>query len=109
MGKKSTKNQKSSTKKGHKPNNQYKIDHDLSLIISKISLKHGDLFRVDFWDDSDVLNDYMLDMNRETLKGMADFIYKILGEEKSWTHTRPITGIDENGQPIMVDSWNNNR
>lgn len=82
MGKKSTKNQQSNIKKGHEPTNQYKIDHDLSLIISKIALKNGDLFRVDFWDDSDVLNDYMLDMNRETLKGMADFIYKILEQEK---------------------------
>jgi len=82
MNTKSNKNYKSNTKKGHQSKNQYQIDHDLSLIIDKISLKNGELFRVDFWDNGDILNDYILDMNRETLKGMADFIYKILEEEK---------------------------
>ena len=79
---KSNKNHQSTIRKGHKPTNQYQIDHDLSLIISKISLKNGELFRVDFWDNGDILNDYILDMNRETLKGMADFIYETLEEEK---------------------------
>jgi hypothetical protein len=78
MNTKSNKNYKSNIKKGH----QYQIDHDLSLFIDKISLKNGELFRVDFWDNGDILNDYILDMNRETLKGMADFIYKTLEEEK---------------------------
>ena len=73
-------NQKPSIKKDHKPNNQYQIDHDLFLIIDKISLKNGEMFRVDFWDNGDILNDYILDMNRETLKGMADFIYRTIGE-----------------------------
>jgi hypothetical protein len=82
MNTKSNKHHKSNIKKGHQSKNQYQIDHDLSLIIDKISLKNGEMFRVDFWDNGDILNDYILDMNRETLKGMADFIYKILEEEK---------------------------
>ncbi|NDB59018.1 hypothetical protein EB001_11255 [bacterium] len=82
MNTKSNKNYKSNIKNGHQSKNQYQIDHDLSLIIDKISLKNGEMFRVDFWDNGDILNDYILDMNRETLKGMADFIYKILEEEK---------------------------
>lgn len=77
MNTKSNKHHKSNIKKGH----QYQIDHDLSLFIDKISLKNGELFRVDFWDSSDIFNDYVLDMNRETLKGMADFIYKTIGEK----------------------------
>jgi hypothetical protein len=80
MGNKLNNNQKPNIKKGHKPTNQYQIDHDLFLIIDKISLKNGEMFRVDFWDNGDILNDYILDMNRETLKGMADFIYRTIGE-----------------------------
>jgi len=80
MNTKSNKNYKSNIKKGHQSNNQYQIDHDLFLIIDKTSLKNGEMFRVDFWDNGDILNDYILDMNRETLKGMADFIYKSIGE-----------------------------
>jgi len=81
MGNKLNNNQKPNIKKGHKATNQYQIDHDLFLIIDKTSLKNGEMFRVDFWDNGDILNDYILDMNRETLKGMADFIYKSIGEK----------------------------
>ncbi len=35
--------------------------------------------RVEF-NDYSTYNDYIMIMNRETLKGMADFIYKYLGE-----------------------------
>lgn len=32
--------------------------------------------------------------------------YKI-PEDTSWTYTKPIVGIDDEGQPIVIDSWNN--
>jgi hypothetical protein len=44
-------------------------------------------------------------LSREDLKGLADFIYGFIDEEKGWVHSRPIVGIDENGQPIIIDSW----
>jgi hypothetical protein len=31
-------------------------------------------------------------------------IYAI-GEKKEWVYSRPIVGTDENGQPIIIDSW----
>jgi hypothetical protein len=43
--------------------------------------------------------------NEFELKALADFIYGFIGEEKGWVHSRPIVGIDENGQPIIIDSW----
>lgn len=26
-------------------------------------------------------------------------------KDKSWNYTKPIVGIDENGQPVTIDSW----
>lgn len=32
--------------------------------------------------------------------------YKI-PEDTNWTYTKPIVGIDDEGQPIVIDSWDN--
>lgn len=32
--------------------------------------------------------------------------YKI-PEDTNWTYTKPIVGIDDEGKPIVIDSWNN--
>jgi len=44
-------------------------------------------------------------LTKDELKSLADFIYSFIGEEKEWVHSRPIVGTDENGQPIIIDSW----
>jgi hypothetical protein len=53
-----------------------------------------------------------LDMNKEDLKGLADFIYRYLEQDKqsikdNWNYTKPIIGTDADGKPIVIDSWNN--
>jgi hypothetical protein len=48
---------------------------------------------------------FTMNLDKESLKGLADFIYGVIGEEKEWSHTRPIVGVDDNGQPITIDSW----
>jgi len=32
--------------------------------------------------------------------------YKI-PEDTNWTYTKPIVGIDDEGKPIVIDSWDN--
>ena len=85
---KSNKNQKSSIKMGKKPTKTFKlidsddIDEafDVTLTLSDNSTKRYELFRFDLADN--MSNDeFVMDLDRETLKGMADFIYKYLQDE----------------------------
>ena len=53
---------------------------DVTLTLSDNSTKRYELFRFDLADN--MSNDYfVMDLDRETLKGVADFIYKYLGDE----------------------------
>ena len=50
---------------------------DVTLTLSDNSTKRYELFRFDLADN--LSNDYfVMDLDRETLKGLADFIYKYL-------------------------------
>ena len=50
---------------------------DVTLTLSDESTKRYELFRFDLADN--LSNDYfVMDLDRETLKGLADFIYKYL-------------------------------
>lgn len=34
--------------------------------------------------------------------------YKVIPQDqKSWHYTKPIIGVDDKGNPIAIDSWNN--
>lgn len=46
-------------------------------------------------------------VHRNNLKGLADFIYKIIDQNKKWVYAKPIIGMDDKGNPIAIDSWNN--
>ena len=82
---------------------QYYIDQE-KMVDVRIDLWSHNRMHVSFYNDrNDTCIGYTC--SREELRGLADFLYKTLGEEKSWVHTKPITGIDENGQPIFTDSW----
>lgn len=53
---------------------------DVTLTLSDSSTKRYELFRFDLADN--LSNDYfVMDLDRETLKGMADFILKYLENE----------------------------
>lgn len=81
MGVKSKTNKESSMKSGKqptKPKNLYSIHPDLDMALDKAILKNGEIWRMDFWDYTYPDNDYNIDLDRETLKGLADFIYKYL-------------------------------
>ena len=53
---------------------------DVTLTLSDNSTKRYELFRFDLADN--LSNDYfVMDLDRETLKGMADFIYKYLEKD----------------------------
>lgn len=53
---------------------------DVTLTLSDNSTKRYELFRFDLADN--MSNDeFVMDLDRETLKGMADFIYKYLQDE----------------------------
>lgn len=52
----------------------------VTLTLSDDSIKKYELFRFDLTDN--MSNDeFVMDLDRETLKGMADFIYKYLQDE----------------------------
>ena len=52
----------------------------VTLTLSDDSTKKYELFRFDLTDN--MSNDeFVMDLDRETLKGVADFIYKYLGDE----------------------------
>lgn len=52
----------------------------VTLTLSDSSTKKYELFRFDLADN--MSNDeFVMDLDRETLKGMADFIYKYLQDE----------------------------
>lgn len=61
-----------------KPKNLYSIHPDLDMALDKATLKNGEIWRMDFWDYTDPDNDYNIDLDREKLKGLADFINKYL-------------------------------
>lgn len=61
-----------------KPKNLYYINDDLVMMLDKAVLKRGEVWRMDFWDYADYNNDYNIDLDRETLKGLAEFILKYL-------------------------------
>ena len=67
-----------SGKKPTKPKNLYHINNDLVMMLDKAILKNGEIWRMDFWDYTDADNDYIIDLDRETLKGLAEFILKYL-------------------------------
>jgi len=82
---KSHKNQKNQKKLGSKPTKTFKlidsddIDEvfDVTLTLSDSSTKRYELFRFDLADN--MSNDeFVMDLDRETLKGMAEFILKYL-------------------------------
>lgn len=82
---KSHKNQKNQKKLGSKPTKTFKlidsddIDEafDVTLTLSDNSTKRYELFRFDLADN--MSNDeFVMDLDRETLKGLADFINKYL-------------------------------
>lgn len=64
--------------KSVKPKNLYRINDDLVMMLDKAILKRGEVWRMDFWDYTDPDNDYNIDLDREKLKGLADFINKYL-------------------------------
>jgi hypothetical protein len=85
MRMKSHKNQKNQKKLGSKPTKTFKlidsddIDEvfDVTLTLSDSSTKRYELFRFDLADN--MSNDeFVMDLDRETLKGMAEFILKYL-------------------------------
>lgn len=90
MGMKSNKNKESSVKNGkkptvvaknaitRKPKNLYHINDDLVMMLDKAILKRGEVWRMDFWDYADYNNDYNIDLDREKLKGLAEFILNYL-------------------------------
>jgi hypothetical protein len=60
-------------------------------------------------DGSQNLTKYVNDImsfSKENLKDCFNFIRDKKPKE-GWSHTRPIIGQDENGQPIIYDSWRN--
>jgi len=61
-----------------KPKNLYSIHPDLDMALDKAILKRGEVWRMDFWDYTDPDNDYIIDLDRETLKGLAEFILEYL-------------------------------
>lgn len=61
-----------------KPKNLYHINDDLVMMLDKAILKRGEVWRMDFWDYADADQDYNIDLDRETLKGLAEFILKYL-------------------------------
>ena len=82
---KSHKNQKNQKELGSRPTKTFKlidsddIDEafDVTLTLSDNSTKRYELFRFDLADN--LSNDYfVMDLDRETLQGMADFILKYL-------------------------------
>jgi hypothetical protein len=68
-----------SGKKPTKPKNLYSIHPDLDMALDKATLKNGEIWRMDFWDYTYPDNDYNIDLDREKLKGLAEFILKYLG------------------------------
>ena len=75
-GKKPTDVAKNATTR--KPKNLYHISDDLVMMLDKAILKRGEVWRMDFWDYADYNNDYNIDLDREKLKGLAEFILKYL-------------------------------
>lgn len=61
-----------------KPENLYSIHPDLDMALDKAILKRGEVWRMDFWDYTDPDQDYIIDLDRETLKGLAEFILNYL-------------------------------
>lgn len=61
-----------------KPKNLYHINDDLVMMLDKAILKRGEVWRMDFWDYADYNNDYNIDLDREKLKGLAEFILNYL-------------------------------
>lgn len=81
MGVKSKTNKESSMKSGKKPTkpkNLFSIHPDLDMALDKAMLKNGEIWRMDFWDYTDPDNDYIIDLDREKLKGLAEFILHYL-------------------------------
>lgn len=79
---KSNKNKKSSIKRDKKPTKteSFPIDgNSLVMYLHDTGANNGQYVRVDFNDYYTFEKFYMI-MDRETLKGMADFIYKYLDE-----------------------------
>jgi hypothetical protein len=33
--------------------------------------------------------------------------YKISEDSNTWKYTKPVVGIDDEGKPIIIDSWDN--
>lgn len=80
MGMKSNKNQKSSIKSGKRPtkSESFPINEDgLMLYLYNAGDKTGRYIRMDFKDYANC-DDFLMVLDRPTLKGMADFIYKYL-------------------------------
>ena len=61
-----------------KPKNLYHINDDLVMMLDKAILKNGEVWRMDFWDYADADQDYNIDLDREKLKGLAEFILEYL-------------------------------
>lgn len=85
MRMKSHNNQKNQKKLGSRPTKTFKlidsddIDEafDVTLTLSDNSTKRYELFRFDLADN--MSNDeFVMDLDRETLRGLADFILKYL-------------------------------
>lgn len=60
-----------------KPANLFPVAPNLDMAIGKRELKNGPIYSMDFWD-YESNDDLYIDLDRETLKGVADFIYKYL-------------------------------
>jgi hypothetical protein len=41
----------------------------------------------------------------EIVCGPVGGIEKLVEKTNDWNYTKPIVGLDENGQPITIDSW----
>lgn len=72
------KKSKTKPKKGRKPANLYDIDSNLTMALGKRELKNETVYSMDFWEKTDCSYNYYIDTDRETLKGLADFINKYL-------------------------------
>lgn len=80
---KSNKNQKSSVKSGKQPtkSESFAINEDgFMLYLYGAGDKAGRYIRVDFKDYVHG-DDFVMVLDRKTLKGMADFIYEYLGNK----------------------------
>ncbi len=63
------------------------------------------------WREYQTIYNDVLECNKvlmEIVCGPVGGIEKLVEKTNDWNYTKPIIGLDENGQPIMYDSWGNN-